>query len=138
MSRDIKFRVWDTKFLKFSFPEEMDSLIGGYISNPRACRANPKTKPIAAFVLQDLNGRYKLQQFTGLKDKNGKEIYEGDILEGNSIYVCEFSALRKSAGFRMRSLKTGKYYNLYFSFLEIVGNIFENKQLLTEKPELLQ
>ena len=131
--RDLKFRVWDTKLLIFSFPEEMDSLIGGYISNSRACRANPKTKPIAAFTLQDLDGRYKLQPFAGLKDKNGKEIYEGDIVMNGKK---NWEVIWNDGGFF--EIKDGEYLWEVCSKMEVIGNIFENSELLTKNPEPLK
>ena len=61
-----------------------------------------------------------LMEFTGLKDKNGKEIYEGDILKGK---------------FNGSVVWTGDRYNNgwsdYWNESEIIGNIYENKELLS-------
>lgn len=80
-----------------------------------------------------------LLQSTGLKDKNGKEIFEGDILKvtrgKNNPYIVEWSqevcmfclASGKSAPMNLLD----KYQDLY----EIIGNIYENPELLKEaKP----
>jgi hypothetical protein len=72
--------------------------------------------------------RIKWCQYTGLKDKNGKEIYEGDLLQREGH---DYNHLVKwwdySAGFNMAwvsdSLRVGME-------IEIIGNIYENPELL--------
>jgi uncharacterized phage protein (TIGR01671 family) len=70
-----------------------------------------------------------LMQFTGLKDINGKEIYEGDIIE-NTVY-------NPTTGIKEKSIYVCSYERNYFLYNsigtnEIIGNIFENKELLTD------
>ena len=73
-------------------------------------------------------------QYTGLKDKNGKEIYEWDILEflkGIKMYVIWDNEYK---GFILvdpiRIQKKGSIGNWFVENAEIIGNIFENKELL--------
>lgn len=75
-------------------------------------------------------------QFTGLYDKNGKEIYEGDILkfsDGNKLYIVKFIK-----GMFQASDLEGEGYSLYLLSnldnhnYEIVGNVFDNPELLEE------
>ncbi|MCK1999962.1 YopX family protein [[Brevibacterium] frigoritolerans] len=75
-------------------------------------------------------------QYTGLKDKNGKRIYEGDILndqEDKPLYI-EFSEEKAAFCFVDVFDPYGKEYytvrDLHYEDLEIVGNIFENPELL--------
>jgi uncharacterized phage protein (TIGR01671 family) len=83
-------------------------------------------------------------QFTGLKDKNGKEIYEGDVI--NLHDLCEMINVNaiiewsdEGCFFRPREIRTnrkGGRYWFYWDFItdiEIIGNIYENPELLKQE-----
>lgn len=88
--------------------------------------------------------KVKIMQYTGLKDKNGKEIYEGYIVSLKYLYDkrttdrAQVSWQEDKASFGLKSLKglTNEVYELYQVTaehnLEIIGNIYENKELLDE------
>lgn len=79
----------------------------------------------------------ELMQYTGLKDKNGKKIYEGDIL----LYNNHIKGIvwYKNGAF-VRSYKNSNVYLMYDSFItdgclddyEVIGNIHENPELLSQ------
>lgn len=72
-----------------------------------------------------------LMQFTGLKDKNGKEIYEGDIFQDEEDGSCEFVEWDNEFG----GWSTQAWYSVgefaqAAERLEVIGNIYENPELL--------
>ena len=71
-------------------------------------------------------------QYTGLKDRNGKEIYEGDILDYG---YGKFEVLYHKGSFKIRKLKfeNGNVHLLEdcsFDDIKVIGNIYENPELL--------
>lgn len=77
-----------------------------------------------------------VEQYTGLKDKNGKEIYEGDIVvntyyDDGEMYIILW--VDDSVAFGMESLDDMELYKLPLESLEVIGNIHENPELLKKE-----
>ena len=119
--RDIKFRAWD---------EEKKEMYYDYDQNIKCLKIG---ESIHQFIW-GVGHTYKtLMQYTGLKDKNGKEIYEGDILKmtwGN--YLNGVIKFNNKYGYYSFNSRTSEYdfIETQSDEYEIIGNIYENQDLL--------
>ena len=111
--REIKFRVYDVE-LRVMYTPEMDAEHGNLWSLDR-CQGGVVDYP---------NGY--LMQYTGLKDKNGKEIYEGDLMLNRGYNGDKPYEVYWHEG-------AAEFTNTYnHNIAEIVGNIYENPELLED------
>lgn len=111
--REIKFRAWDraNKIMAHSSCSWGGNVV--LILEPNVLVAKP-------------SDTVELMQYTGLQDKNGKEIYEGDILGFYDGYKPNKVCIQDI--FRFYEQKCGKVWDP--KCVEIIGNIYENPDLL--------
>jgi uncharacterized phage protein (TIGR01671 family) len=123
MSREIKFRVWDKDNNKMLH----------YDNDIVPCLTlNGVLQDCSKEVSSNVSYKYELMQFTGLLDKNGKEIYEGDIVKsieerGDELgdYTEELKQEVFFDGCAFYPVCTAPSENW-----EVIGNIYQNKTLL--------
>ena len=123
--REIKFRLWDT--IEKKWRDEPFGVLG-----------NGTVVGYAFIVLHE--SRYKLVQYTGLKDKNGKEIWEGDVVRMRGLITGHFEPMigyvyYEPPSFQVIAIEPkdveGKGRSLdERNSNEIIGNIYENPKLL--------
>lgn len=133
MNREIKFRAWDKEKSRWVNLNSIINNWGGtdYV-NAMSIVGDAKLE------LNDGYGRLIWLQYTGLKDKNGREIYEGDIISSYPTWDWVVIWSRKSHSYACRSTHRSREKNrhLYMRILiaakngTIVGNIYENPELL--------
>lgn len=139
--KGLKFRVWD---------KEREC----YLDETELAGITPDGKYILYIEEEEISRlkideSYAVEFNTGLKDKNGKEIYEGDIVdvifqtklrgvEEHKIWVCRFGV--KRAGFVLNRETNSRIFSLAFGEInaknlavEVIGNIHEDADLLDDK-----
>jgi uncharacterized phage protein (TIGR01671 family) len=126
MNRAIKFRAWDIGAERIIRNVSFPFLLGWL---------GPQTTANVNAIFSQTQQRLIWMQFTGLKDSRGVEIYEGDILKFNPVGSTSAAVgdVQFKRGTFIISTRHKKYhaYNGVFGEPLIVGNVYENPELLS-------
>ena len=128
MNREIKFRVWDKVTNTMYVPDKDSNKVRIYINGGVSIHGAWATEDVV------------LMQYTGLKDKNGKEIYEGDVLGKighNYLIIYEPSSAqfwgrkKNNTGLPLSEIIAEEWED-GLNYV-VIGNICENPELLEGK-----
>jgi len=131
--REIKFRAWDVinkRMYPIAFPSWNGAIVGK--------RSNKSVT--AETIDEDGDNKPILMQFTGLKDKDGVEIFEGDIVAYKTFFYGKERDHKKVVKWEkwvsddFEQPDCVGYFNLS-SEMEVIGNVYENPELLINKRE---
>lgn len=117
------FRVWSDFWKRYATEAElyMDGSVDAIFEDDDGVTHHENTDLVVEFK-------------TGLKDKNGKEIYDGDIMDDGN-HVCEIRWSEHFTAFEILSEYEDYESNVWFEakYGEVIGNIHENPELLEEE-----
>lgn len=137
--RKLKFRAWDDHAKKwlcgYGYPS-----IGGFSMFGEVMMMGEWSEIITRFILNQYDRKPEdlvVEQYTGLQDKNGREIYEGDIVR-NGGFICTVDY--EAGAFQLVAIETldEGCWDLLFDLcrcgqlglVEVIGNVHENPELL--------
>ena len=123
--REIKFRAWAVEEEKMYYSPLMQEWDGFDAWLRLDCENNDISE-----------GSVKLMQYTGLKDKNGKEIYEGDVLRFET--GCLGVVIYEPPSWGVDWGGVTNFGGIFYNKAEIIGNIHENPELLKEVSDKIK
>jgi hypothetical protein len=135
--REIKFRAWNIA------QNKMHQNVGVHphlLMDLSGDDAHYKTDEDGRYLIGIGFTNYRIMQYAGSKDKNGKELYEGDVVKrfesdcNGELFKATYSLIFKEGCFKLEVIKSHflkKGMPCYImEEIEIIGNIYENSELI--------
>lgn len=137
MIREIKFRVWDTTRKIMLYPED---LTHDWYFRCDTFQVHQVKEKFGRLCINEIKDPV-IMQYTGLKDKNGKEVYDGDIVDRRGEHVVVDLAIPTLEDAKGGNFDNFIHWCLYSEShsglggmgreeIEAIGNIYENPELV--------
>jgi hypothetical protein len=124
--KDIKFRIWNKTQKEFVNPYRFGIKCDVVNGNPQILESRSVFSPFYERYTED----FEIQQYTGLKDKNNKEIYEGDICKCRGLGTIETVIVKDIRQIPVQVSAWPTIYGKENGECEVIGNIYQNPELL--------
>lgn len=133
--RDIKFRAWDKEYREMVLVDRIN------FREKEIEIVTAETKATEEYYTCDFED-IELMQYTGYQDEEWTDIYEGDIVDfgdygfdGESEYNCRGEVIFEDGTWHItNSITTSELFNYDGGVIKVIGNIFENPELLVMEP----
>lgn len=129
--REINFRVWDNVDKKFISLDDYQKLGAVEIENDGTLTLSPRYRFLISMMIMPT--RFILSQNTGLIDKNGRNVFEGDIVmfdyewtKPNETGIIQWN--KDNASFQIKGHIPSSSMK-HLSQMKIIGNIYENQEV---------
>lgn len=153
MNREIKFRAYDKEYEKMTYFDDEDYLYHCpfILRLEQVFKKDSNYDDYENFEYKDVTNKIELMQYTGLHDKNGKEIYEGDIVKAyfkkgawkyndknyfgyksGKVQYCVDGFILYIENYKEKIYPLSSFGNNdgNINELEVIGNIYEESELL--------